>query len=175
MRFILVRHCETDWNAAGRLQGHTDTELNENGKIQAHTLAREISPLGVHRTISSDLKRAVQTADIVLRSLKVPVSFDARLREASFGALEGRTPEDVVREHGIAPHYSSGLFDFRRFGGEARDEVLARHRHLLDELAEKHSTETLLLVGHGAGLNTLLADLGHEPTLKRGEYRIIEY
>lgn len=175
MKFILIRHAETDWNVENRLQGHTDTELNQNGRAQARALAEELVPLGIHRIVSSDLKRASQTADIITSLLGAPVHLDARLREASFGTLEGWTPEAIVREHNIPPHYSSGPFDFRRFGGEARGEVLTRHRALLDELVGKHFAETLLLVGHGAGLNTLLEEFGHEPTLKRGEYRIVKY
>ncbi len=175
MKFILIRHAETDWNVENRLQGHTDTELNEVGKAQARALAGELVPLGIRRIVSSDLKRASQTADIVVLHLDAPVHLDARLRECSFGTLEGWTPEEIVRKHNIPPHYSSGPFDFQRFGGEKRSEVYERHRAALTEWSKKHPSERILLVGHGAGFNTLLEELGHEPTLKRGEYRIIEY
>ena len=174
MKFILIRHAETDWNVENRLQGHTDTELNENGKAQARALARELVPHGIHRVVSSDLKRAAQTADIVASLLGVPVHLDARLRECSFGSVEGITRQEALEQYGIL-HYSEGAFDHRPFGGELQAEVIARHRAALDDYTLQYPKERLLLVGHGTGFNTLLAELGYEGDLKRGEYRIVEY
>jgi len=174
MKFILIRHAETDWNVENRLQGHTDTEINENGRAQARALAQELLSLGAHRIISSDLKRATQTANIIAELLKIPVHLDARLRECSFGSVEGVTREDALKHYGIV-HYSEGAFDHRPFGGELQADVVARHKAALEEYVLRHPEETLLLVGHGTGFNTLLAELGYEGNLKRGEYRIIKY
>ncbi|OGG48010.1 hypothetical protein A3D66_03010 [Candidatus Kaiserbacteria bacterium RIFCSPHIGHO2_02_FULL_50_9] len=174
MKFILIRHAETDWNVENRLQGHTDTEINENGKAQARALAEELVPLSIHRIISSDLKRAAQTADIVASFLGAPVHLDARLRECSFGSLDGITRQEAFEQYGIL-HYSEGSYNHRAFGGELQEDVIARHRTALDEYALRHPGETLLLVGHGTGFNTLLMELGYEGNLKRGQYRIIEY
>jgi broad specificity phosphatase PhoE len=175
MRLIFVRHCETDWNTENRLQGHTDTELNRFGISQADKLGRELARHEIHRIVSSDLKRAVQTADIITSYLGVPVHVDARLRETSFGSLEGMKPLEAAARYQIVPHYSVGPYDFRKFGGEERGGVLARHRELLDELVKRHGGETVMLVGHGAGLNILLTDLGHEAGLNRGDYRVLTY
>ena len=174
MKFILIRHAETDWNVENRLQGHTDTEINENGRAQARALAQELLPLGIHRIVSSDLKRAAQTADIIAEFLNVPILLDPRLRECSFGSVEGITREEALKLHGIV-HYSEGAFDHRPFGGELQADVVARHKAALKEYVLRHPEETLLLVGHGTGFNTLLAELGYEGNLKRGEYRIVEY
>ena len=81
MKCILIRHCETDWNVAERLQGHVDTPLNDHGFEQAGILADELTLFGIERILTSDLKRAVQTSDIIFEKIQKPVHIDARLRE----------------------------------------------------------------------------------------------
>ena len=174
MKFILIRHTETDWNTENRLQGQTDTFINATGLKQAYTLAKELAPFNISRIVSSDLRRASQTAQIILETIPVPHHVDTRLRECSFGSLEGFTGEQVRDWYGFS-HYSEGSYDYRSFGGESKDEILKRHHAAFDEYAAKHQGEVLLMIGHGSGFNTFLASLGQEPTLKRGQYRIIEY
>ena len=176
MRFIFTRHTTTDWNAVKRLQGQTDTELNEIGRREAAGLVLKLKGLGIVKIVSSDLKRAQQTAEILAGALGVPLTVDARLRECAFGSLEGFTREEVVAQHGpmLARYFSDySSYDFRPFGGECRDEVVRRHRHALDE--HSNSSETLLVVGHSRGLHTMLMSLGDRIPLPRGEYRIVEW
>ncbi len=67
-------------------------------------------------------------------------------------------------------------YDFRPFGGECRDDVFARHIKILKRYSKSnHENTIILLVGHGRGLSALLAGIGYEPKLKRGEYKTIEY
>ena len=61
-------------------------------------------------------------------------------------------------------------YNFRPFGGESRDEVLARHRATLQTLAAESPARPVLIVGHGRGLATLLAALGQLPVVKKNEY-----
>lgn len=179
MKFILTRHTTTDWNLAGRMQGQTDTSLSEQGRSEAKELAKSFSGLGVNFIVSSDLKRASETAEIIKSFLAAPLELDRRLRECSFGIIEGLTKQQAIEKFGseIIPHWEDNYraYDFKSFGGEQRALVLARHLEVLKSLAESKVNEPMLLVGHGRGLNTLLAGLGYSPDLKRGEYRIIEY
>ena len=64
-RFVLIRHAESVWNAAGRWQGHADPPLSERGRAQAEALAADLAPLGIEVLLASDLARAAQTASIV--------------------------------------------------------------------------------------------------------------
>ena len=190
MKFILTRHCETDWNKEWLLQGHSDISLNENGWLQAEELAKNLSDLNIKKIVSSDLKRSMETSSVLLRYLKVPIEYDKRLRECNFGKLEGRSREDLQKLSipeksrpvlftnkamlGVG-HVVYNDYDFTLFGGEARDAVLRRHLSLLDDLSEKvEAEEPILLVGHGTGLNTLLAQLKKSP-IQRGEFAEIEY
>ena len=77
---ILVRHGETDWNAAGRLQGHTDRPLNEYGRTQAKRLAEQLAGDGIAAIYASDLVRARETAEIL--GERLDVEFEGEATEA---------------------------------------------------------------------------------------------
>ena len=179
MRFIFTRHTTTEWNLAGILQGQTDIPLNQQGRAEARQLAHALQGLSITKIVSSDLKRAKETAEIINDVLKIPLQSDQRIRECSFGSLEGLTDKQATERHGLpAPDHTTDQhvsYDFRPFGGENRNEVLERHIATLNELVETQDGNIILLVGHSRGLCTLLAELGQAPNLKRGEYRTVEF
>ena len=176
---ILIRHLTTTWNRRKRIQGQTDIELDEGGKQEAKALAKKLQHLGIGCIISSDLKRASQTAEIIAEILRVPVILDKRLRECALGTIEGLTREEAGEQYGDKildtwdGQYDS--YDFGKYGGENKTQVFRRHLELLKEISSITAEKTILLVGHGRGLNTLLSALGYPPTLERSEYRVIEY
>ena len=179
MKFILTRHTTTEWNSIGRIQGQTDISLSQQGKTEAEQLAKLLSGLGINFIVSSDLKRSSETAEIINALLAVPLQLETRLRECSFGKVEGLTKQQAIELYGpsMAPNWEDQhhAYDFRPFGGENREDVLARHIEVLKSLASEKPNSTVLLVGHGRGLCTLLAGLEQSPELKRGEYRLVEY
>lgn len=177
MQCILTLHMATDWDAVGRLKGQMDIPLNAEGRQAADELARTLGGLSVTQIMSSDLSRARETAEIIQSRLRVPLATDARLRECSFGSLEGLTESERAAQYS-APITREQLtsydaYDFRPYGGECRDDVLTRHMDVLRERAQTPHGPVVLLVGHHCGLNTLLAGLEEAPTLARGEYRSI--
>ena len=89
MKLYIIRHGETVWNTEGRLQGRADIELNENGIRLARVTARGMADIPFDLAITSPLKRARQTAELVLDDRKVPILEDARLEEITFGEWEG--------------------------------------------------------------------------------------
>lgn len=175
MKFILTRHTTSEWNTLGLVQGQTDIELSEKGKDEAKTLAAKLSDLGITLIVSSDLRRASQTAEIISSELQVPFKVDSRLKECSYGKLEGLKRDEVARKYGIENWEDGSLkYDFQSSGGEDHASVFARHLDCFKSLKQKHTREIVLIIGHGRGLWTLLDGLGHNPELKVGEYRIIE-
>lgn len=70
MKFYVVRHGQTDWNAEGRIQGKTDIELNETGIEQARQLKELIKDYNIDLIISSPLKRTRKTAEIINETVK---------------------------------------------------------------------------------------------------------
>ncbi len=178
MKTILTRHTTSEWNLIKKMQGQTDIELAPRGKEEAAQLAQALSKFQITAIHSSDLKRAHQTARIISEHLALPIVLDQRLRECAFGTLEGLTRAEAIAQHeNIAHNWDDQYlsYDFRKFGGESRNDVLARHMNMLVEIKHEYPQDAIiLLVGHGRGLNTLLAGIGQMPTLKQKEYRTIE-
>ena len=152
---LLVRHGETDWNRDGRWQGHSDTHLNDLGREQARRLAGELRDVDI--VYSSDLARAKETAEILAGELGLPVRFDARLRERSFGAWEGMTAAEIeaafAEAHGrwLAGE-GAGADD-----AEAFDAFGARVTSFLGDVLERHPDETVLVVAHGGSIRVVHA------------------
>lgn len=172
--FLLVRHCTTDWNLAGRVQGRSDIPLNEAGRALAAQLARLFAPpIRLGRIVCSPLARAVETAEIIAAAHGLTPARDERFAECAFGTLEGLTVTEIADRLGTAWPEDDEPYDFRTFGGESRLEVLSRHVAALEDHARDDGP--VLVVGHGRGLNTLLAHLGIPGTLQRGDFREVRY
>ncbi|MDC7675684.1 histidine phosphatase family protein [Asticcacaulis machinosus] len=93
--FYVLRHGQTDWNAALRLQGSTDIALNEIGREQARVAAQLLTGQGLTKIVASPLSRARETAEIVGHAVGLEVETDPRLIERNFGAFEGLTLPEV--------------------------------------------------------------------------------
>jgi broad specificity phosphatase PhoE len=166
-RVILLRHGQTDYNVDGRMQGHLDSHLTPTGHEQAAVAAPVLAKLAPDRLISSDLRRAVDTAELVGAACGLPVKFDPRLRETHLGRWQGYTVAEIDREYPGAIATWRSDPGWAPPAGESRIAVVARARPVVDELdAELADSddrlETVLLVAHGgviAGLVTGLMDL----------------
>lgn len=89
MIVYIVRHGETDWNRVRRVQGHTDIELNDYGRKLAEETAEGMKEIHLDLCFTSPLKRAKETALIVLGDRQIPVYDEPRIEEISFGRYEG--------------------------------------------------------------------------------------
>lgn len=166
-RIVLLRHGQTDYNVAGRMQGHLDSLLTPVGLEQAAAAAPALAALGPDRMVSSDLRRAADTAEVVGAACGLPVKFDARLRETHLGRWQGRTvPEIEHTDPGAIAEWRSDP-TWAPPGGESRVDVVVRSRPVVDELDAEFADDdaastTVLLVAHGgliAGLVTGLLEL----------------
>ena len=151
----LVRHGETDHNAGGRAMGQMDVPLNARGLDQARQTAECLRRYPIERIVSSDLGRALSTAEALAGALGLSVEPDVRLRELSFGILEGRTVEECEAENPEAvARWRSGDFDASLPGGESRRSLMQRTRAVLDEIvAGPHAH--IAIFSHGGTLNAL--------------------
>src|SRR5207249_621679 len=95
-KLVLVRHGETAWTTACRFTGQTNVPLTETGHAQARAVAREIAAMTPCVVASSDLERAVQTAESIAQAAAVAVATDARLREEYLGPWEGLSRDEVA-------------------------------------------------------------------------------
>ena len=89
MKIYLVRHGETDWNQAGRLQGQTDIDLDAQGFAQAAEAAERLKEVPFEIAFCSPLIRARHTAETIVGERKITLTTDERLRELNFGPWEG--------------------------------------------------------------------------------------
>jgi broad specificity phosphatase PhoE len=123
----LARHGETAYNAEGRFQGQGDVGLTDKGIAQAHALAEASAGHGIVRLVSSPLRRARQTADIVAAALGLAVEEDDRFRETDTGDWTDRTFPAVERDEpdGWAAYHATDP-EFRFPGGESLAEQTAR-------------------------------------------------
>ena len=99
MHIVFVRHGETAYNASGRYQGHTQISLNERGFQQAHVVAQRLRYTRFDALYSSDLLRAIQTADAIAQYHSLPVIQHAGFREIDVGLWEHLTVTEIATNY----------------------------------------------------------------------------
>ena len=169
---FVARHGETDWNTAGRWQGHTDVPLNENGRAQAKALALRLRGSRLAGVVASDLSRAHETARIVAAELGVTVAYVEReLRERSFGVFEGLTRAECETDHAEA--WQAWLAHRKPpRGAEGIEALTARMVASVGRVAETVAGEDApaLVVTHGGALRSVVASVTGElpPLVENG-------
>jgi len=157
-RFCLVRHGQTAWNLEGRYQGQSDIPLNAAGLEQARELARTLQNVRFDAVYSSDLVRALETANtIIALHDHLQVHVDPRLREINQGEWEGVQIEEIRTQY--AHLWQARQVDpvnLRPPGGETVGEVFQRMHSALDEIAGLYLGGNVLVVSHGLALATIL-------------------
>ena len=168
--FIVVRHGETDENLTGTLQGQFDTKLNELGLRQAECVAERLRYEKIDRIFSSDLSRAMVTANAIAKyHVGVPVVSLRVLREWDLGVLQGGKWSDLKRDYpDVAAAVNAGDDRVKIPGGESRADLQQRTADCLDELADRYEGQRLLLVSHGGTIKAMFRHVVG-PTLS--EYR----
>ena len=148
-KLALLRHVETEWNRAKRIQGRLDSPLTPEGVKEAELWADRLAGLSWNRIVSSNLGRALNTAEIVGRVLGLPVNPEPRLVEQDWGRWAGKTVSDLAREEPefLAAAEAAG-WDFTPPGGESRRQILARGLEALEDLVREFPGETILVVTH---------------------------
>ncbi len=153
MKIIAIRHGETEWNLQGREMGQMDSPLTERGVRQAKLLAERLKRDSFVALYSSDLGRAMRTAEIISSATQVEISVDAGLRERHMGIFQGLTKEE--RAERSPTEYS----DYRRIGnayqipqGESGHQRLERSIQVLTGIAGRHINDTVVVVTHGGFL-----------------------
>lgn len=164
---FIFRHGETDYNREQRFQGHLDIPLNETGTAQARQLIAPLERLGIQAIFSSDLTRAVQTAQIIAGKLGIPILSDPGLREAHLGEAQGLTIEQIEEKLGketVARWRSPFLTDADASypGGETGRQVLERALQALERLlrlAENSHYERIGVATHGGVIRRIARHL----------------
>lgn len=161
--FYLVRHGESEGNAARIFTGQTDSPLTARGREQAEAVADELAKVNFDRIVSSDLSRTRDTAEVIAKRRGMLVEVMPELREIDVGDRTGKTFDET---RGLPSWNDDGFVSWPR--GETLDQVLARTLGAIERLVRESPGKTVLVVGHG-GVNRILLShfLGLLPRLDR--------
>lgn len=166
--WALVRHGETDWNQAGRLQGRTNIQLNDTGRAQAQATAEELAAHGDwDLVISSPLSRAKETARIIAAHLGTgPVLECPTLVERDYGRAEGMSIA------GLDEAARTALMN----GGESSEAVVRRGMTILSWFGRKYPERRLVMVGHGSFIRLVLGNVYEcdYPRVENGQIAVLD-
>lgn len=172
-RICLVRHGETDWNIAQRIQGHTDIPLNAHGMMQARAVAQSLAGQTFAAIYSSDLQRAQDTARAAAAALGLEVAPEVGLRERHCGLFQGLTREECRQRHPEDyARYAARDPDFACGSGESLHALRQRVVATLERLAARHAGQSLLLITHGGVLDIVYRQAAALPLSTRRDYAI---
>jgi broad specificity phosphatase PhoE len=146
---LLIRHGQSKGNAERRFGGHTATPLSARGRNQAQATALSLKSESVTAIYSSDLARAMETAQPLARVTGLPINDTNAFRERSVGVMEGLTFEDAAQQH--PEQYAALLrrdFEYVLSGGESYRQLLGRARQKLDEVIEEHRGGKIVVFSH---------------------------
>ncbi len=161
-RILAIRHGETGWNVEGRIQGQLDVPLNEMGRWQVNRLALAVTDEEIDAVYSSDLLRAMETAQAVSRGCGLAVVTDVGLRERGFGEFEGLTYAEInARWPDVGERWRRRDPTFGAPGGETLDDFYARSIETATRLAAHHPGQTIALVSHGGVMDCLYRAATH--------------
>lgn len=148
-----VRHGITDHNIEKRAQGHTQNPLNDRGRVQAALVAKRLSEEHWDVFISSDLRRAKETSEIISAAIGKQVDFfDIRLREMDRGNISDTTEEERVARWG-------DNWKDLDMGQESHESMRTRGTNFIQDIASQYSGKKVLVVTHGYFLGQTLKEL----------------
>ncbi len=153
--FLLIRHGETEWNRAQRIQGQRESELSSAGLAQAEALAAHLSQVKADALVSSDLVRTMRTAAPLARRLGLAVEASPALRERAFGDFEGMTPDQIALSFPAAyASWKARVPDFVIPGGESLVGLRLRVKAALEAIARRGQKQ-VIVVTHGGVLDAV--------------------
>ena len=173
-RLILIRHGETEWNRAGRIQGyHADSALTAAGREQVRALAARLAREGIDALYSSDARRTRETAAPIGVATGLPVVYETTLRERNYGVFEGHSfagvesafPEEFEKFRTRDPHYVPP-------GGESAARFRDRVVTALETVAARTGGRRVAVVTHGGVLGAVYRQAMNIPLETKRDYSL---
>lgn len=162
MNIFLIRHGETDWNKDQRIQGREDIDLNENGVSQADKCGQAFKDVPIDMIVASPLKRARKTAEIIGSYVGIrDIVIEEDLIERDFGKFSGLYFDviDKLRQAG------------EEYCVESYEDLSKRMMVVLDKYKDYKNCKNIIMVSHGAAINSLLAVLSNH-TIGSGKTKL---
>lgn len=161
----IMRHGKTDWNEIHKLQGRTDIPLNDEGRRMAKAAGKEYQDIHLDICFCSPLIRARETAQLVLQGRDIPIVYDERLMEMSFGIYEGIENSFQIPDCPINVFFQNPSQYAGAEGGESFDELFLRTGSFLKDRVAPLLKENkdILIVGHGAMNSSIICQIREIP------------
>ncbi len=182
VQVILVRHGETDWNEAHRIQGgNSDTPLNERGREQAERLGLRLKQERIRAIYASSLKRALDTALVIAHHHQLEVQIEPSLREINVGELEGisisvlgkRLDELLAAQNQIPAGVGGDLWSKLKYiGGESLDELQQRAWGAMQRIVNQYSEGVIVVVSHYFVVLAIICAVLNLPVSQIGRLRL---
>ena len=155
-----IRHAQAEGNLTGTVQGNIETGITPLGYEQIEALRQRFAGLQVDAVYSSDLRRAVETAQAISRPRGLPIHTDRAFREVDFGNWEGhRWSELALTDPEQVGNFHQHLDRFHPPVGETAQQLLARFLPALEGVIRENRDKTVVLVSHGLALRLVLGAL----------------
>ncbi|MBI2850639.1 MAG: histidine phosphatase family protein [Chloroflexi bacterium] len=159
-RLILVRHGLTDHNSSHKFLGHTDIDLSAEGFRQVEKLRGRLAEEKIDAVYSSDLKRAMSSAEAVCKGRGAEIICCPELREINYGDCESLTFGEIRQRYPeLAETINKLTPDLSFPGGESWQGFIDRTLTFLDRLKQHKPEQRILIVAHGGPMRTLLCNL----------------
>ena len=159
-KLILVRHGESEANFKRICGGQTDFPLTDLGRRQADSAGEALKNVKIDYVYASDLSRAYETAQIIIKHHNLEIIKDVRLREIHRGIFESRYLKDLEKEY---PEQFYVLMNNKPYadieGGESTEQVQERVYEAIAEIAQKHPDKTVLIAFHATALRYFCAKI----------------
>jgi len=159
-RLLLVRHGTTEFNATRRFLGHSDIELSEDGYRQAEKLRDYLARERIDSVYSSDLKRAMVTAEVICQEHEVDIAACPELRECDYGECDGLTFGEIGTHYPeVAKRCINFTLELEFPGGEGFRDFFERIGRFIERLENHLPDESVLVVAHDGVLKALMCIL----------------
>lgn len=163
--YYIVRHGKTQWNMLKKTQGKMDSPLTEEGIAAAKTLRKKMEALSIDRVYSSDLKRAMHTAELLVpgKTIREMPGF----REIDFGVWEGKTIDAIKTDYAkMHDTWRSAPEGVHFPNGESMMQAQERVLRTFWSIDAKEQDRNILIVAHGMIIKLLLVGLLEAPMVK---------
>lgn len=159
IRVYLVRHGETDWNRDGTCMGQQDIPLNAPGRCQAELTAERFAKEKLASIYSSDLKRALQTGEMIAQPHGLEPIARRALREMNYGGWEGHTRAEIEKlfpESRELDYEREDSLSFQPPGGESRQALYQRVTREFEAICARHLDQPVLIAAHGGVIRAIV-------------------
>jgi len=173
LHLYVLRHGKTAWNKSGSLQGQLDVELSDEGRADAEKAAAALAKVPFEAAYSSDLRRCVETAEIILGHRGVPLFKTEALREEDYGEWAGLNYAEIARRWPEqCAERERDRVNARPQGGETLGELQRRVMAKMNEIAATYSRGNVLVVTHGGPVFVFLSEVVAPDGKLRGNFTV---